>query len=159
MTYSVLGFDAEGSQVQVSQSSRREGMYLIGATGTGKSTLIENLVVDDVKNGLGVCVIDPHGDLTNAIISRLAYLSEHDPKERMRELFTQRLEEDVILIDLASREYVAPFNLFHCENPNDVFEVENVVSDFMHILESVYQISPLTPQMSQYFTAIAHTLI
>lgn len=159
MTYSLLGFDAEGSQVQVSQSSRREGMYLIGATGTGKSTLIENLAIEDAKNGLGVCVIDPHGDVTNAIISRMVYLSKHDPKERVRELFTQRLEKDVILIDLASREYVAPFNLFHCEDSSDPFEVENVVSAFMHILESVYQISPLTPQMNQYFTAIAHTLI
>ena len=141
MTYSVLGFDPDGSQVQVSQSSRREGMYIIGATGTGKSTFLENLILQDINQGLGVCLLDPHGDLTNAVISRMTRL------------------EDVILIDLGDREYVAGFNLFYCEQPDDAFEVENVVSLIMHILEKVYEITRNTPQMYQYFLNITKTLI
>ncbi len=54
--------------VDVPQASRRQGLYVIGATGTGKSGLIENLIVQDIKQGYGVCVLDPHGDLIKAVL-------------------------------------------------------------------------------------------
>src|SRR5205807_6744371 len=54
---------------------------------------------------------------------------------------------------------VAPFNLFHSENPHSFKEVEKIVSAFMHVLESFYDISHKNPQMNQYFTNIAQTLI
>ncbi len=38
-------------------------MYLIGKTGMGKSTILENMIVDDIRSGKGVMVVDPHGDL------------------------------------------------------------------------------------------------
>jgi ABC-type lipoprotein export system ATPase subunit len=44
-------------------------MYIIGKTGTGKSTLLENLVIQDIQNGEGVCVIDPHGSLAEKHLS------------------------------------------------------------------------------------------
>src|SRR5690242_7702 len=142
MTFSVLGTDTQTHQrVELPQASRREGLYIIGATGTGKSTLLENLILQDINQGLGVCVLDPHGDLVNAVISRM--------KKRL---------EDVILIDLGSRDFVAGLHLFHCEHPDDAFEAENVVQAVMHILEKVYQISRDTPLMNQYFINIAKTL-
>src|SRR5438270_3806414 len=117
MTFSILGTDTQtGQRVELPQTSRREGLYIIGATGTGKSTLLENLILQDINQGLGVCVLDPHGDLVNAVISRM--------KKRL---------EDVILIDLGGREYVAALHLFHCEHPDDAFEAENVVQAVMHI--------------------------
>src|SRR5437588_7259087 len=143
MTFSILGTDTQTSQaVELPQASRREGLYIIGATGTGKSTLLENLILQDINQGLGVCVLDPHGDLVNAVLSRM--------KKRL---------EDVVLIDLGSRDYVAGLNLFHCEHPEDPFEAENVVQAVMHILEKVYQISRDTPLMNQYFINITRTLI
>jgi hypothetical protein len=143
MTSSVLGTDTQTNQrVELPQASRREGLYIIGATGTGKSTLLENLILQDINQGLGVCVLDPHGDLVNAVISRM--------KKRL---------EDMILIDLGSEEYVAALHLFHCEHPEDPFEAENVVQAVMHILEKVYQISRDTPLMNQYFINITRTLI
>ena len=42
--------------------------YIIGKTGAGKSTLIANMAINDIKNGEGVAVIDPHGDLTEIIL-------------------------------------------------------------------------------------------
>ena len=46
-------------------------LYVIGQTGTGKSTLIENIVHQDSRAGLGCCLIDPHGDLAEAVHQNL----------------------------------------------------------------------------------------
>src|SRR5712691_2007117 len=106
MTFSVLGNDTQtGSRVELPQASRREGLYIIGATGTGKSTLIENLILQDIKQGLGICLLDPHGDLTDAVLA----------------LMDRRLE-DVILLDLMDRKHVFGLHLFQCEDLSDPFE-------------------------------------
>jgi DNA helicase HerA-like ATPase len=46
-------------------------MYIIGKTGTGKSSLLETLIRQDIENGGGVALLDPHGDLVERIVSRL----------------------------------------------------------------------------------------
>ncbi len=53
---------------------RRRHMYLIGKTGMGKSTVLENMIVDDIRAGHGVAVVDPHGDLAEKIID---YIPNH----------------------------------------------------------------------------------
>src|SRR5438270_11824035 len=65
--------DATGKEVPVHlpQAARRQGLYIIGATGTGKSGLITNLVLQDIKQGKGVAVLVPHTDLTNSILAQL----------------------------------------------------------------------------------------
>ena len=142
MSFSVLGLDEDGNKVEVNQADRRRGMYIIGSTGAGKSTLIENLCVQDIAQGLGVCVVDVHEDLTGHIIARMK-------KERL---------QDVVYIELGSHDYVAPFNLFQCDNPDNPFETQNVISAFMHILNSTFNISEMTPRMNQYFINIARLL-
>lgn len=52
----------------IKRKDRRRHMYIIGKTGTGKSTLIANMVINDMRNGEGVAVIDPHGDLIETIL-------------------------------------------------------------------------------------------
>jgi CxxC-x17-CxxC domain-containing protein len=54
-------------------------MYLIGKTGMGKSTILENMIVDDIRAGHGVAVVDPHGDLAEKII-------EYIPTERINDV-------------------------------------------------------------------------
>ena len=44
---------------------RRQHLYVIGQTGTGKSTLLQNLILQDIEAGRGVALIDPHGDLAH----------------------------------------------------------------------------------------------
>lgn len=58
-----------GESVGVEQRDRRHHVYIIGKTGTGKSTLIKNMAVEDIRNGNGVAVIDPHGDLAEDILN------------------------------------------------------------------------------------------
>ncbi len=51
----------------IKASDRRHHMYVIGQTGTGKTTLLETMIVQDMRNGQGLAVIDPHGDFVDRI--------------------------------------------------------------------------------------------
>ncbi|MBZ0215199.1 MAG: type IV secretion system DNA-binding domain-containing protein [Fimbriimonadaceae bacterium] len=52
----------------VSSSDRHQHLYLIGQTGTGKSTLLESLLAQDIRHGAGCALLDPHGDLAEAVL-------------------------------------------------------------------------------------------
>lgn len=86
-----------GKTVTVTLNAEQRGrhMYLIGASGTGKSTLLLNLIVQDIRNGQGIGVLDPHGDLIDAI---LGYI----PEDRY---------DDVVLLDPSDDEYPLGFNI------------------------------------------------
>ena len=62
----------------IKTDDRRRHMYLIGKTGMGKSTVLENMIVDDIRAGHGVAVVDPHGDLAEKIID---YIPTHRIKD------------------------------------------------------------------------------
>src|SRR2546425_2816256 len=53
----------------IRQADRRAHMYMIGKTGTGKSTLLETLICQDLTAGEGVALLDPHGDLVERVIA------------------------------------------------------------------------------------------
>ncbi len=63
----------------IKQADRRGHMYMIGKTGTGKSTLMESLMMDDLRKGRGFALIDPHGDLVKKIKAKI-------PDERYADL-------------------------------------------------------------------------
>ena len=58
----------------IKDADRLGHIYAIGKTGVGKSTLLLNMAVSDIQKGKGICIIDPHGDIAEAI---LAYVPEH----------------------------------------------------------------------------------
>ncbi|MCA9369832.1 DUF87 domain-containing protein [Candidatus Woesebacteria bacterium] len=58
----------------IKRPDRRRHMYVIGKTGTGKSTLLANMAIHDIKKGEGLCVIDPHGDLVETLLD---YIPSH----------------------------------------------------------------------------------
>src|SRR3989344_5781979 len=73
----------------IKAKDRTKHVYVIGKTGMGKSTMLENMAVQDIQNGEGMCFIDPHGKTADLLL-------EYVPKERIR---------DVI--------YIAPFDVEH----------------------------------------------
>src|SRR5437016_539082 len=79
----------------LSHTDRRHHLYVIGKTGTGKTTLLRNLVLQDIEAGRGVAVIDPHGDLANDVL-------DHIPRHRI---------EDVAYFNPADVEHPVGFNL------------------------------------------------
>ena len=52
----------------IKDKDRTRHMYIIGKTGLGKSTLLSNLAVQDIRNGEGLCVIDPHGSFAEELL-------------------------------------------------------------------------------------------
>ena len=81
--------------VSLSDQHRLRHMHLIGATGTGKSSLLLNLITQDIEQGRGLTVLDPHGDLIDSVI-------QHIPDERLK---------DVVLVDPSDSEYPIGLNL------------------------------------------------
>ncbi|MEK7506324.1 MAG: DUF87 domain-containing protein, partial [Patescibacteria group bacterium] len=72
-------FRGEAIDIRISDDDRRRHLYLIGQTGTGKSNLLANMAADDVRNGKGIAVIDPHGDLMEDILGLV-------PRNRMQDV-------------------------------------------------------------------------
>src|SRR6266568_1383279 len=143
MTFSKLGTDTDtGHIVELPQASRRQGLYIIGANGTGKTGLIENLILQDIDQGLGVGLLDPHGDLTNAILAKM----------------TKR-EDDVILLDIQDEDHPFGVNIFECPNPQSNTAVQKIVDLVMHIFEKLYDVSRQTPRMAQFLRNCTHTLV
>lgn len=78
----------------IKRDDRRRHMYVIGKSGMGKTKLIENLVINDIKNGEGVALIDPHGDSFEFVLNRI-------PKERIN---------DVVIFNPADTRFPIAFN-------------------------------------------------
>src|SRR3989338_9648307 len=78
----------------IKRGDSRRHMYIVGKSGVGKSKLLELLIRQDIQYGHGVCLIDPHGDLINAILDFI-------PQERIK---------DVILIDPSDLDWPVSFN-------------------------------------------------
>lgn len=62
----------------IKRIDRRSHIWLLGKTGTGKSTMLENLMLDDVKNGYGFALLDPHGDLVAKVKSQIPWSRQDD---------------------------------------------------------------------------------
>ncbi len=86
----------------IKQKNRRGHMYIIGKTGTGKTTLMENMVVSDIKNGYGLALVDPHGDLAENILDFV-------PEKRI---------EDVIYFNPSDLDYPVAFNPLRNVDPS-----------------------------------------
>ncbi len=145
MTFSKLGTDTETNQlVYLPKASRLQGFYIIGIQGTGKSGLIENLIMQDIDQQIGVCVLDPHGELIDHVIARLPGKAE---------------EEKVVLLDITDEDYPFGLNLFTCSNPKSAVAVQYVVDQIMHVFEKLLGVSHDTPLILQYLRNCTYTLI
>ena len=119
-----LGYTtAKNTPVEISLDERRQGTYIIGTTGTGKTTLLKNIIYQDMRQDRahGICVLDPHGDLIDELLGLV-------PPER---------EEDVILFDPMDIERPFGLNLLAC-NQKDPHEVRWVVSTVMGTLQRIF---------------------
>ena len=85
----------QSTEVTLSRQQRLRHMHIIGATGTGKSTLLLRLIAQDIEKGNGVAVLDPHGDLIDRVM-------EYVPEQRF---------EDVILLDPSDTDYPVGLNI------------------------------------------------
>ncbi len=98
---------------------RRRHMYVIGKSGTGKSTLLANMIINDLKHNEGLAVVDPHGDLIETVLNYI-------PRHRIN---------DVIVMDPADTHSVVKLNLFE---GGSLVHRELIASGIVAIFQKMY---------------------
>ncbi len=114
---------------------RRRHMYMIGATGTGKTTLLLQMIHKDIANGKGVAVLDPHGDLVDQILGVL-------PKDRM---------DDVVYFNPYDVAYPIGLNVMEMKEGLSESDIQRekdlVVSSMVSIFHKLYPARYSGPRM------------
>lgn len=113
----IAGLDLAAT-VTLGDDDRRRHLYLIGKTGTGKSTLLFSLIRSDLAAGRGLALLDPHGDLAKLVIDTM-------PRERI---------QDCLYLDPADLDHPVGFNPLHHVSPDRrPLVAAHIVSAFRHI--------------------------
>ncbi len=117
-----LGFNVfRGAKkpIRLAVGDRQRHMYAVGQTGTGKSTFLESLALQDMKRGNGFAFVDPHGDTAEKLLSMV-------PESRV---------EDVIYFCPADMEYPMGLNLFEFHNPD---QKDFLIQEALNMLKKLY---------------------
>jgi hypothetical protein len=135
----VLGisrFRGDTREVRIAPEDRLRHLYVIGQTGTGKSTLLKNVIIQDIRAGAGVCMIDPHGSDVLDILSQI-------PPERI---------DDVIYFDPGSTERPMGLNMLEYDAAKPE-QKTLVVDELLGIFKKLFGAVPesMGPAFEQYF--------
>lgn len=119
------GSDIRAESVFYPRDDRAKHCYIIGASGTGKSTLLYNMIMQDIVNGEGVTLIDPHGDLYTDVLGSV-------PKERYG---------DVVLVNPCDFEYATGINFLETSNSRyRSVEMNFIINEMMCIFDRLYDL-------------------
>lgn len=121
-------------EIRITDKDRFRHIYILGQTGTGKSTIMLTQAVDDMKNGRGFCFIDPHGDACENLLSRF-------PKERI---------DDLIYFDLGNTAYPIGLNPLEVD-PDDADAKDVVTNDLVEMFIQMYGPEIFGPRIQDYF--------
>jgi hypothetical protein len=105
--------------IRLALQDRQRHMYVVGQTGTGKSTYLENLALQDMLSGNGFAFVDPHGDTVEKLLAMV-------PKERT---------EDIIYFSPADMEYPMGLNLFEFNSPD---QKDFLIQEALNMLYKLY---------------------
>jgi len=105
--------------IRLSLGDRQRHMYVVGQTGTGKSTFLENLALQDMLKGNGFAFVDPHGDVVERLLAMV-------PRERT---------EDVIYFSPADMDYPMGLNLFEFHTPD---QKDFLIQEALNMLYKLY---------------------
>ncbi len=120
------------TDIRLTQDARRRHLYTIGQTGTGKSNFLKEMAKQDVREGRGVCIIDPHGDFADDVLGAV-------PKERA---------EDVIYFDPSDVERPIGLNMVEYVTPE---QKTFVVNEMINIFDKLYDLKQTGgPMFEQY---------
>lgn len=125
-------YRGETKEVYIKPEDRFRHFYVIGQTGTGKSSILQAMIRQDFRIGNGVCVIDPHGQLVEDLLPFI-------PKERA---------DDVIIFNPADTDRPMGFNLLEA---HDEAERDMVALDAMNIMIKIFDEEIFGPRLQDYF--------
>ncbi|MFA6485844.1 MAG: type IV secretion system DNA-binding domain-containing protein [Candidatus Magasanikbacteria bacterium] len=121
-------YRGEEVAVRIKKPDRRRHVYTIGKSGVGKSVFIQNMAVQDVINGEGVCVIDPHGDFVE-------YVLQHVPKERA---------DDVIYFNPSDTDRPVGLNMLEVKSEEQKdFATQEMIAMFYKMVTDPSMIGPM----------------
>jgi hypothetical protein len=120
----LMGRTGDEKDVRFGRLDRSRHCYIIGATGTGKSTLLYNMIIQDIKNGEGVAVIDPHGDLYQQVLESI-------PKHRV---------DDVVLVDPSDFEHSVGINFLEYDAINKPVQINFITNEMIKIFHKLYDL-------------------
>lgn len=130
-------------EVHMTDADRRRHLYVIGQTGTGKTVFMKSMLRQDVENGKGVCVIDPHGDFAEFVLSIV-------PPERA---------EDVIYFDPGDIDFPMGLNMFEID-PTHPEQKSMVIDEMFGIFDKLYDLKATGgPMFEKYFKNAALLLL
>lgn len=125
----------EEREVRILDEDRRRHIYIIGQTGTGKSTLLKNIIYNDILSNKGVCFIDPHGDLAEELLGLI-------PDSRI---------EDVVYFNPGNFQRSFGLNMLEWDK-NYPFQKTFVVNELLEIFDKLYDLKAVGgPIFEQYF--------
>ena len=125
-------YRGESTPIYMKREDRFRHFYVIGQTGTGKSSVLQVMIRQDLQNGDGLCVVDPHGSLIEDIIPFV-------PKERI---------DDVIIFDPSDLERPLGLNLLEAETDE---EKDMLALDAMNIMIKMFDEETFGPRIQDYF--------
>ncbi|MBI3952504.1 MAG: type IV secretion system DNA-binding domain-containing protein [Candidatus Doudnabacteria bacterium] len=103
------------TKIFIQADDRRRHKYIIGRTGTGKTELMKNMAIQDIRNGEGLCIVDPHGDFVEDVL-------QYIPKERA---------DDVILFEPFDTERPVGLNMLQVKGPEQKdFAIQEMIAIF-----------------------------
>jgi len=105
--------------IRLAENDRQRHMYVVGQTGTGKSTYLENLALQDMLEGKGFAFVDPHGDTAERLLAMV-------PKERT---------EDVIYFSPADMDFPLGLNMFEYHSPD---QKDFLIQEAINMLYKLY---------------------
>jgi len=132
------------------EESRMKHVYILGATGSGKTKLIESMIQQDIRVGRGFGLLDLHGDLSQNILKHLAFLLDN----RDRAAFLEYLSEKLILIEPFNQQGVIGFNPLEAKRAPPF----SVAVELMAIFKKVWQGSHWGPRMEELLRNLFLTL-
>lgn len=139
----LLGYNTyrgDKKEIRFGRKDRRRHHYIIGQTGTGKSAYISYMARQDIWNGDGVCVVDPHGDLIEDIL-------QYIPKERAK---------DVIVFDPADMERPMGLNMLEAKTAE---QQDMASSQATEIFIKIFGDEIFGPRIQHYFRNACLTLM
>lgn len=129
--------------IRIKDDDRRKHLFMIGKTGTGKTTLFSNAIEQDMLAGRGCCFIDPNGDAIEDLLGKI-------PSNRMG---------DVILFDPGDTEYPSGLNLMEFQNPEQRdFLIQETIQIFYKLFDPG-QTGIVGPQWEHWFRNAALTIM
>ncbi len=131
----INSYRGKDTEIRMSREDRMRHLYVIGQTGTGKTTILKNMIAQDIKNGDGCCFIDPHGSDIQDILSYV-------PKERI---------DDVIYFDPSYTARPMGLNMLEYD-PKYPEQKTFVVNELMSIFNKLFDMKTSGgPMFEQYF--------